>query len=699
MSQKIHFKVKLFFSLFLFSLLSNLQAQSQKLIDSLERMDQSILDDSVKYIIEEELSWQKRNLAPVESLNHGKRAYEISHRMGDSKKMATALNRMANYYIAEGQYDSARLTLTDALRIESEIKNDYGMARAYGQLANNYLAQFYYDSAIRYAKKAIHHFRQLEDQQRLPSAYVRLGSIYRQANFLDSSIYVLHKALTVQEKSSRPIDKAQTLATMGNLYSDIHIIDSSLFYHKKAIALYKTTENKFELSSALSNLGTVYMKLRQDNMAKVNFQESIQLRKSNGWSNSINWNNLGILYQRENKPSEAELYFQKAIDVNPLNNITKAESFNNLGQLYLNLDRYNESFNSLKNSLSILSSEQPSILKLNIYEGLIRAGIQLKKSDEVSAYQWEYEQLRDDVETTIRATFLQRLLIGEQQKQLAIMMKNQELQTAEFGKRKAERLTFIFLVSLILLVGFILFDRQRRALRSRNKELFSQELENNIKDQDINMLSAMINGREIERKRIAQDLHDRLGSILTMVKMHFGNVQKNLDSVKREIDSEYEKTTQLIEDACQEVRQISHDLSSSIVHRFGLIHALNKLKETVEATGQLQVELQFFQMENEHLSEDLSLNLYRIIQEIVSNTVKHSEATILTLQLIRSVDEITMMAEDNGVGFDSKSENFKHGLGLYNMSSRTEKLGGAIHIDSKIGFGTTVTIDIPLKVH
>lgn len=694
----IHFRFKkLVISLFFLVFLSDLQAQSQKLIDSLEWLSKAVLSDSSRYVIEEELSWQKRNLSPRESFDHGWKAYRIAEKMEDQEKMATALNRVATYYVSKGYYDSAKTILLGALKLEQETQNHYGMGRAYGQLANSYVAQMSYDSAIIYAKWAINEFGLLEDHRRLSSAYVRLGSIYRQANILDSAIYVLHKALELQSNDSYAIEKAQTLVTLGNLYSDIDILDSALVYQQRAVAIYSTTEDTFELSIALTNMGAIYMKQGEDSLARKQIITSIDLRANHGWSNAENRNNLGIIYQRQHQHKLAEAEFQRALEENQLSNMTKAESLNNLGQLYLSLGQYQDAYEKLKMSLEVLIDDEPNLRKLSIYEGLIKASIQLGLNEEVVRYQLSYTRLRDALESMIKAAFFQRIQIGEQQRRLEILEKDQEVQRAESQKKGAETKALILLIGLILVIGFILFERFRKALRKKSIQLSKQELENEIQEHDINMLSAMIDGRELERKRIAQELHDRLGSILTMAKMHFSNVEKNWEVVKNSFAMEYEKTTQLIDEACHEVRQISYDLSSSVVHKFGLIHALHQLRDTVEASGQLQMEVTHFKVDNQNLTEEMSLNLYRIVQEIVSNTVKHSEAAKLSIQLVRGEDELTLMSEDDGIGFDPKSDRAGKGMGLYNMKSRAERLGGSIHIDSHPGSGTTITVDVPLK--
>lgn len=206
----------------------------------------------------------------------------------------------------------------------------------------------------------------------------------------------------------------------------------------------------------------------------------------------------------------------------------------------------------------------------------------------------------------------------------------------------------------------------------------------------------MVEGQESERHRIARDLHDRLGATLSIVKMHFKSVEESIEVLKEKNVKQYKEANDLLDEACDQVRQIAHDMASGVLIKFGLVAALEALKETVETAGQLKMNLIDIGLE-ERLSYEYEINIYRILQELLTNTLKHAQATEMNLQLFRKDNSLSIVVEDDGAGFDpEKSVEFK-GMGLKNIESRVYKFDGEISIDSGKGAGTTVTIDLPLN--
>ena len=160
---------------------------------------------------------------------------------------------------------------------------------------------------------------------------------------------------------------------------------------------------------------------------------------------------------------------------------------------------------------------------------------------------------------------------------------------------------------------------------------------------------------------------------------------------------QFDRATNLLDDVCQEVRNIAHNMATGILGRFGLDAALRDMGETIVATGQLQVRVLTYGLEK-RMDKTLEITSYRVIQEMVNNVLKHAKATELIIQLNRHEDSVSITVEDNGVGFDPKEKDLSSGMGLGNIRDRVEKLGGTLEIDSQPGVGTTMLADIPVAV-
>ena len=204
-----------------------------------------------------------------------------------------------------------------------------------------------------------------------------------------------------------------------------------------------------------------------------------------------------------------------------------------------------------------------------------------------------------------------------------------------------------------------------------------------------------MDGQEKERRRIAQELHDRLGSMLSMVKIHFKSVEDQIVNLKESNKKQYEKANQLLDGACEEVRKISHDLISSVLYKFGLPVAIENLVDSIQESGQLEIEFIKSGLEDERYKYETEINIYRILQELISNVLKHSKASEMIVQLIQRNNNLRIQVEDNGVGFDP-SNTVSDGIGLQGIRARVDQLEAEMNIDSNPGSGTLINIDIPL---
>jgi signal transduction histidine kinase len=203
-------------------------------------------------------------------------------------------------------------------------------------------------------------------------------------------------------------------------------------------------------------------------------------------------------------------------------------------------------------------------------------------------------------------------------------------------------------------------------------------------------ISAEINTLERERKRVANDLHDELGPVLLSVRYNVNSLEVH------EIEDEetIEKTNEILDGMIDRVREISNDLLPEALLRKGLVTALEETTGKYEKNG-IAVSLHHEGIPS--LSAETAVHLYRIIQEILHNTVKHAQASQLKIELRKQNAMLFVVTEDNGKGFDYDSEKRDYsGLGLRSLLSRSELLNGTMYLDSKTGKGTRYIFEIPV---
>ena len=239
--------------------------------------------------------------------------------------------------------------------------------------------------------------------------------------------------------------------------------------------------------------------------------------------------------------------------------------------------------------------------------------------------------------------------------------------------------TAVIIAAIIL--GIIIFYFFISIIRQQRKNLALQK-------QSVQLQIASL---EKDRARIASDLHDELGPMLSAVKMKINSIEINDPDDEEEI----EKTNMHIDDMLKRMREISFNLMPNTLIRKGLVIAIQEFISYIGRDNTLQIN--FSAGNNIILSEEKTINMYRIVQEIIHNTIKHAKATKLVIQIENIKDKVVLKTADNGVGFDQRKEEVEtSGIGLRNLLSRTEMMKGQLFFESKKGKGTAYTFEIPV---
>jgi signal transduction histidine kinase len=236
----------------------------------------------------------------------------------------------------------------------------------------------------------------------------------------------------------------------------------------------------------------------------------------------------------------------------------------------------------------------------------------------------------------------------------------------------------------IIFLSFALTQRYN-FLKNEKKLLLKEKA-----DLEVALVDDVFAAQENERARLARDLHDDLGGTLSAIKLNLTSFKTSVGDLSNKNQLFYAQTVDMIEKACVNLREIAHDLMPKNLEKLGLIDALGEQFIYLKQTSAISYEFVFDMQKT--ISPDLELAIYRMVKELINNIEKHSCATKASVQLLSSTDQITIMCEDNGIGFDVNSN--KKGLGLNNITSRVNYLKGTCYVDSNKN-GTSITIEIP----
>ncbi len=269
-----------------------------------------------------------------------------------------------------------------------------------------------------------------------------------------------------------------------------------------------------------------------------------------------------------------------------------------------------------------------------------------------------------------------------------VQKKEKTIIQQEFELAKKNNLFYGSLIALVvtLMIGYIVFQS-----RKKTQQLKMQDL---LMEQKGETMLAVMQAEENERKRIAGDLHDSVAQKLVVAKLNLEAFGNYLPEMKQEQQQVYDNIFNLVRDSASEVRDLSHSMVPQTVFRSGLTDAI---KTFIDKIDQRHIQVSFAAEGNmANLDENKMTMIYRVVCECIQNALKHAHASQLDVSLIAEQDEMDIIVEDNGVGFDPEAPDYSEGLGMQHIRSRVAFLNGRMEINSRPGKGTAIAFYIPL---
>lgn len=522
-------------------------------------------------------------------------------------------------------------------------------------------------------------------------SYSPLAYGYMQEGVLDSALFYYHKCLDIA-----PADLHSKRSTfhngLANVYSLLGRDDMREWHLLQCYDEAQQADIRLDQIIALTYLLDFYT-LTERNAAIFNkYKRPYDSLCSYYPSMSSNLHSHAMFF--DSIPEDQRIDFlQEALMDNKRSQYIEGVYLNflQLQREYLDRSDYQSALHISNDALSY--HEEGHAVRLDIlieiYKNKIDSEKLLGDSDRALETTLQYQYLKDSLITVTNAKDVNELSIKYE-----TARKDQELaqSSSELLHRTAQRNYVLLGSGLLLVAGFYLWRRTRykqMQIETENK-LQTERIANLEKEKQILSLTSMLAGQEAERTRIAQDLHDGLGGLLSSVRNHFSMINQELlkiDSLKI-----YDRTNTMIDQACTEVRRISHNLMPASLQLNGLIPTLKQYCDDVEASHPIAVQFEYMGPRDARLQETIEVFVYRIAQECISNVLKHAKADNLLVQIVHSVREVTLVIEDDGVGFDTACD--YEGIGLHSIRSRVSHLRGELDIDSRIGEGTTITINI-----
>lgn len=535
------------------------------------------------------------------------------------------------------------------------------------------------------------------------AVYRRLGNIYRDLGNLEASLFYQLRAIELADEDEDILSTASSLNNIASLYYSLGDREQALRYFLESYRLFGLLANEKAIakkgqSDLALNLSSIYKELEKYGEARHFLDLSFGHLRDHGDTGEIIYLYLldGELSAAEGKLDQwghslvkAEKYFQNHPD--PYAELLfvqqKADFFTRSGtkdSVKIYLEKALELAYALENTESIRNTAK------SLSSWFDQAGDSLEAYHYLKIYQVFNDSLLD-------AGRIKAMIDAEQKYQNIAKTRDLEQRELELKKRRFQLLFMGSLCLLLFVLSVLLVQNRNKTKKLAEKEMLLKDsrIRELMQEQELKSIDAMLKGQDEERQRIARDLHDRLGSILSTVKLHFSTMEEEIRKLQDKQHQSYKLATEMLDEAVDEVRKISHDLHSGSISKFGLKTAVNQLIQAIESSNAIHIRFFDNQIDGQDYAT-FEVELYRIIQELLSNTLKHAGATEVNMQLTRSEGFITFSYEDNGKGMDPEIMNQSEGLGMVSIQNRVRKINGRSTLDSMPGHGFTFIIEIPL---
>jgi len=600
------------------------------------------------------LYYQKKDYMVDSVFHYAEKLLDLSKEHDHPIAGILGLRLKGNQYRRISKFKEARHNLQ--LSIELSKKHDYFLHihDSYQALASAYRDESKLDSAVIYFNKAIDSAPE-DSYSKLCNFYIALSDVYMHLGNSQKEEELMVKAYDLSKQSGRKLDQMISLNNLLSFYS---------FYPSKTnAALFNDYKRAYDQLSAEFGLD-----------AKYHF--SSLFRKRMPFDDRIAFLNQTLEDNIQRK------FIQGAFT----NYTTLAETTYSAGEYQACIDYCNEAiaFNNIGNEVLL-----PTLVELYRYK--YKAESQIGQLDVAIKTADHYLHLKDSLVIAINAKHVEELALKYETAAKNAQLSEMEVKTSE---RTAQRNYAIILSGFLLSIGFFLWRRaklKRLKIETENK-LQAEKINSLEKEKRILSLTSMIEGQEAERTRIAQDLHDGLGGLLSSVRNHFSLIEEEVKKVDNL--NVYDRTNEMIDQACKEVRRISHNLMPAGLQLNGLVSTLAQYCDDIDKSKKISIQFEHAGLDDQRLDERKKVFIYRIVQEAVSNVLKHADAKTTLVQFGIYEKEVSLIIEDDGRGFVTDDSN--DGIGLHSIKSRVDNLDGQIDIDSRVGEGTTITINIPI---
>jgi signal transduction histidine kinase len=608
-------------------------------------------------------TWFERSIIYMKTSNidtailYNLKSIRINDSLQIFDQLAHNYNHMGTLMLRKNQTVEALDYYIKSKILFNSIADSLGLIYVYNSIGSLHRTQGIYDSAAYYFFNYIRLNEQVGNEAMVGIGMVNLANVYLLLEDYEKSKEYSLKSIDYNQKYDRPDCVVKAYKYLAIIYAKEKKYDESLHYFYLGTKLAEKISDLSELASLNINIGNMYEERMRFDSAFAYYEKAIQIAQSTGnmevLANSLS--NKGLIFERKGDYGNALILYDSVVKI-----LEGSGNYYELSSVYYNIYKIYEIKNDYKNAFRYQSN----------YYTLKDSSVNIESRKAIADLTLRYEKEKDQAKI--------------------LNLENKNLQQNLILRKKNNQKNIILFSAIgLLLIAFFLFIYIRQKNR-KDKIIADQKIRQLEEEKKLLAASSIVNGQEEERKRIAKDLHDGLGVLLSTAKMQFSSIKDKSPENRPLI----EKATQLLEQATGDVRRISHNMMPGLLTKFGFYEAVEDLLDQINEAGGPKTEIHI-EGETSRLPQNFEIMLYRIVQEMVNNTLKYAEAKNISMIIKIGDDRLNIQFSDDGIGFNVQEKLDSNTIGISSIINRVEFLNGIVSIESKPGKGCIYLIQIP----
>ena len=628
-----------------FALFPSLYAQSAY-PDSLERLLQTQkLTSDERLNLYEKLTtfWSESNLP--KAISYAKEGAHLAEKEKNKDMAALLYQKLGSAYMISNQFDDAKNSFEKAIEYAKQVQDNDRENFVYGDMGNMYNLQQSYQLALEYYMKALSYFENGGNELLASMIRLNIAALYENTYNHEKALENLHMVETTARKFEQSGLLARSLSNMASIYgSDSYKEwDRALQYAEEAYQIFDSLKSLRDKSITTQRFVVIYA------------------HHKNEYQKALEWADKGLQIAEELGSDNQAAY-----------------SLAQTMSVYFMMNNYPESIRFG----SMAAKRDTSDLITLSYVYKIMALCYAYQHNMDTAYDYI-----DKYDKTITGTAQEDFQRSFSEMEVKYETEKKELKIASMEEERQLMILLSISGGVILLLALAFFII-RHQLAVNKRKMAEQQIKQLEQEKQLIATQAILDGETAERARLARDLHDGLGGMLSVVKLNLNDVKKGA-SLEGEDVVRFEQALDVLEGSIRELRRVAHNMMPESLTRYGLKAALTDFCNNIP-----NAEFYYFG-DDERPELNLETMAYRAILELVNNALKHADAKRIIVQIVSEPDRLALTVQDDGCGFDLSA--VSSGTGIENIRNRVSSYNGNMDIWSKPGKGTEVNLELRIE--